>query len=257
MFNVLAIGNSFSQDATHYLHQIAEADGVETKVVNLYIGGCSLERHWANMRSGAEDYLYELNGKADERYVSIQEALKEEKWDYIITQQASHDSGWVETYEPFLGNLVSYIKEWVPGAKILIQKTWAYEIDSTHDKFPRYHNNQQEMYERLCRAYDAAAQKNGLKLIPCADIIQKLRTIPPFVYEEGGISLCRDGFHMNYIYGRYALAATWYKAIIGNSLMRNTYIPQTSFASEENVDMDALRVIKDVIEKYFDRINTT
>ena len=56
MICILAIGNSFSQDATHYLHQIAEADGVETKVVNLYIGGCSLERHWQNIVTGAADY---------------------------------------------------------------------------------------------------------------------------------------------------------------------------------------------------------
>ena len=46
MICVLAIGNSFSQDATHYLHQIAASDNVEMKVVNLYIGGCSLEQHW-------------------------------------------------------------------------------------------------------------------------------------------------------------------------------------------------------------------
>ncbi len=37
-FNILAIGNSFSTDSTHYIHQIAEAGGVEVKVVNLYIG---------------------------------------------------------------------------------------------------------------------------------------------------------------------------------------------------------------------------
>ena len=46
MVRILAIGNSFSQDATHYLHQIAASDNVEMKVVNLYIGGCSLEQHW-------------------------------------------------------------------------------------------------------------------------------------------------------------------------------------------------------------------
>ena len=39
---VLAIGNSFSQDATRYLHQIAKANQFDLKVVNLYIGGCSL-----------------------------------------------------------------------------------------------------------------------------------------------------------------------------------------------------------------------
>lgn len=249
MINILAIGNSFSQDATHYLHQIAEADGVETKVVNLYIGGCSLERHWANVQSGAKDYLYELNGKSTERYVSVQEALQEEKWDYIVTQQASHDSGWAETYEPFLGSLVDYIRKQVSGAKILIQETWAYEIGSTHGNFPRYHNSQQEMYERLSSAYNEAAHRHGLKLIPCGDVIQKLRKTPPFVYAEGGISLCRDGFHMNYIYGRYALAAVWYKTITGNSVAENTYIPITPFAPDEKVDTESLRVVKDTIER--------
>lgn len=249
MINILAIGNSFSQDATHYLHQIAEAGGVETKVVNLYIGGCSLERHWSNAQSGAEDYLYELNGKSTERYVSVQEALHEEKWDYVITQQASHDSGWTETYEPFLGNLVSYIGEQAPQAEILLQETWAYEIDSTHGNFPRYHNSQQEMYERLFKAYNEAAHRYCLKLIPCGDIIQKLRKTPPFVYEEGGISLCRDGFHMNYIYGRYALAAVWYKTITGNSIADNPYIPMTPFAPDEKADIEILKVIKGLIER--------
>ena len=37
---ILAIGNSFSQDATAYLHRMAEAGGMETKIVNLFIPGC-------------------------------------------------------------------------------------------------------------------------------------------------------------------------------------------------------------------------
>ena len=61
-FNILAIGNSFSTDSTHYIHQIAEAGGVEVKVVNLYIGGCPLERHWQNIQADAAAYRYELNG---------------------------------------------------------------------------------------------------------------------------------------------------------------------------------------------------
>ena len=43
--NILAIGNSFSQDATTYLHQVAKADGEDITVINLYIGGCSLYKH--------------------------------------------------------------------------------------------------------------------------------------------------------------------------------------------------------------------
>ena len=73
---ILAIGNSFSQDATHYLHQIAAADQVDLDVVNLYIGGCSLERHWMNIQNEAEEYLYEENGESAGMHVSIQAALE-------------------------------------------------------------------------------------------------------------------------------------------------------------------------------------
>ena len=99
---VLAIGNSFSQDATHYLHQLAAAEGQDLKVGNLYIGGCSLGRHLENMQAGAAEYLYEENGASTGRYVSVDEALGMEKWDIIVTQQASHYSGILETYEPYL-----------------------------------------------------------------------------------------------------------------------------------------------------------
>ena len=40
---VLAIGNSFSNDAMRYLHGIAKADGVDMKTVNLFIGGCRFQ----------------------------------------------------------------------------------------------------------------------------------------------------------------------------------------------------------------------
>ena len=44
---------------------------------------------------------------------------------------------------------------------------------------------------------------------------QTLRKEKEFNVREGGISLCRDGFHMNYLYGRYALACTWLAKIFG------------------------------------------
>ena len=44
--NVLAIGNSFSQDATRYLHQVAKSAGVYLEVFNLEIGGCPLSKHF-------------------------------------------------------------------------------------------------------------------------------------------------------------------------------------------------------------------
>lgn len=249
MIKVLAIGNSFSQDATHYLQQIATADNVDMKVVNLYIGGCSLERHWNNIQSEAKEYLLEVNGDSTEEYVSIQDALGMEEWDYVVTQQVSHDSGIIETYHPYLENVLGYVKDKVPTAEILLQETWAYDIDSLHGGFENYNMDQQEMYEKVSHAYRTVAKDNGVRLIPCGDVIQALRKKEPFLYGYGGMSICRDGFHVNVIYGRYLLAAVWYKTLTGNSVCGNTYIPRTKLAPNAICDENVLKVVKETVDE--------
>ena len=101
------IGNSFSEDATYFLHQILEDAGIKNQVVNLFIGGCPLEKHWANIEGNRRDYEFQLNGRKTDRFASIPEVLVEAKWDAVVTQQASHDSGWLDSYEPFLGWTIS------------------------------------------------------------------------------------------------------------------------------------------------------
>ena len=73
--HILAIGNSFSRDATAYLHAVCESMGISTFVANLYIGGCSLERHWCNVEKNKQAYQYQENGIITDRYVSISEML--------------------------------------------------------------------------------------------------------------------------------------------------------------------------------------
>lgn len=245
---ILAIGNSFTQDATHYLSQIAATDGLDLKVVNIHIGGCTLKRHWENIENNLKNYYLEIDGKEREGYVSVDEALKMKEWDYIVTQQASNDSGILETYHPYLENIVNYLRGEKPNAKIMLQKTWAYESDSLHEAFVRYNFDQQEMYEKLSSAYASVSEENDLPLIPCGDIIQELRKKKPFDYGHGGMSICRDGFHMNVIYGRYLLAATWYKFITGRSICTNTYIPSTYLAPNAVCDEAVLQIIKETID---------
>lgn len=246
---ILAIGNSFSQDATHYLHQIAKADGIDTKVVNLYIGGCSLETHWQNIEQDAKAYLYERDGKSTEYYVSIKDTLMEEDWDFVISQQASPYSGMQETYYPYIINLFNYMREYAPNAELLLHQTWAYEIDCTRSGFANYNYNQREMYDKLCSAYKKAASELGVRIIPSGDIIQRVRTKEPFIYEKGGMSLCRDGFHMSFIYGRYLTAAAWHEVLFKRNIMENSYLPETVFAPGEVADSIALNVIKEAVHK--------
>ncbi len=63
MMKVLAIGNSFSQDATRYLRKIAQASGEDMKVVNLYIGGCPLSRHFKHETTTNEPIPLSSAGK--------------------------------------------------------------------------------------------------------------------------------------------------------------------------------------------------
>ena len=79
---VLAIGNSFSQDAVEqYLHELGEAEGITMIIGNMFIGGCSLERHVQNIRNNAPAYAYrkvEKDGeKTETRSMTIEKALAE------------------------------------------------------------------------------------------------------------------------------------------------------------------------------------
>ncbi|HBI72900.1 MAG TPA: DUF4886 domain-containing protein [Lachnospiraceae bacterium] len=243
MIKILAIGNSFSQDATAYLHDIAKAAGKDTKVVNLYIGGCSLETHWNNIVADAALYDYELNGQSTGSKISIRQALQEEAWDYVTLQQVSGDSGILSTYDPYLGNISKYVREYAPGSEQLLHQTWAYEIDSDHPDFAKYHKNQGEMYRAITEAYHKLAKESSLRVIPSGKVIQELRALPAFDYPNGGISLCRDGFHMNCLYGRYALAATWFEFILQDSIIENTFLP----GNGEEVDRSKIKLIKETI----------
>ena len=64
---ILSIGNSFSQDAQRYLHELAKAEGVDIQTQNLYIGGCSLETHYQNMKGDLMEYELERTAEARQK----------------------------------------------------------------------------------------------------------------------------------------------------------------------------------------------
>lgn len=216
---ILSIGNSFSQDAHKWLARLAKENGVDIETANLYIGGCSLETHWENVEENNAYYDFELNGETAKRKISIEEALNLDKWDIVTLQQVSHQSGIIGTYEPYLSLLADTVRKAQPDAKLYFHQIWAYEIDSNHAGFANYNNKQSEMYCCIKKASEKAAQTINADIIPLGRVIQVLReTVPEFDYKNGGLSLCRDGFHLSLDYGRYAAAATWLHTIIGNKI---------------------------------------
>ena len=97
---VLCIGNSFSEDASRYLHQIARADKFDLHVANLMIGGCFFYKHFRNFMSDAKDYTLGFNGSSTGVRVTMTEVLLSNEWDTVTIQQASAYSPDYNTYQP-------------------------------------------------------------------------------------------------------------------------------------------------------------
>ncbi len=216
---LLSIGNSFSTDAHFFLHRLAKLHGVDLFTANLFIGGCSLETHRQNVTENNAHYDYEINGNAAERKISIAEALEEDKWDVITFQQASAYSGIYETYEPYLTSLVDCVRTKQPQAKLYFHQTWSYENGSEHPGFVSYGGDSRRMYESIVSASEKAAKLIDTTLISAGTVIQNLReNVSEFDYANGGLSLCRDTFHLSNDYGRYAAAAIWLRTLTGKPI---------------------------------------
>ena len=229
---ILAIGNSFSEDAVEeHLSGLVRAEGLDVVICNMYIGGCSIERHVNNLRGNIADYRYrkiDPSGKMTEVYgYTLEKVLAEEEWDYVSVQQASHYSGLPETYE-LLPELVNFIRERVPeDAVIMFHQTWAYSPDSSHGGYANYGRDQMKMYNAIISTVNQETEEVGIELIiPCGTAIQNART--SFL----GPDLTRDGYHLSRTVGRYIASCTWLEAVLGVNPVGNTYRPEGMTAKE-------------------------
>ena len=222
---VLAFGNSFSNDSVAWLSHIANLDGKDLRVGNCSICGCSLARHYSNIFNGNDD-RYSLNyytkgSIKSYTKTSMQEALKATDWDYIIFQQASGESYKADTYEPYLTELITYVKTFHPNVKILFNETWAYPDEShmfigqsVFDTDGDGNSEEEPMFEKVREAYLKASQNHGFTpLIPVGEAILRAR-------DELARNLSRDGHHLD-DRGRLIAALMWYEMFTGVSALDN------------------------------------
>jgi hypothetical protein len=229
---ILAIGNSFSEDAVEqHLYDLAKEEGVPVIIGNMYIGGCSLERHVNNARNDAPAYRYRkisADGKMQQvKEFSLSRALKDDNWDYVSVQQASPVSGQPESYDPWLDELVGYVESFVPDAEIVFHMTWAYDKDYDHKKFATYGYDQLTMYNAILKTVRQQTARIGIRtVIPAGTSVQNARTT---VLVD---KMTRDGYHMSKPHGRYLVACTWVEKILGCNVKGNPYCPEGMTAEE-------------------------
>lgn len=228
VIKILAIGNSFSDDAIeHYLYDLAKASGHKVLIANLYFGGRSLQTHWERASSDGNDYQLRVispdGSKNSFNDVSIRQAVEGENWDYISFQEVSQLSGIIDGYKEYLPQLVNFVKPLTsnPEVKFLLHQTWAYAQDSGHDGFANYNRDQMTMYNAIVDAvWKAKDMAKIYMVVPAGTTIQNGRT------SYIGDKFTRDGYHLNLNIGRFAASCAWFEALFGG-ITENEFVPET------------------------------
>jgi hypothetical protein len=179
------IGNSFSQNATRYLPQLAQEGGHPLVIGRAEIGGASMQRHWDAVEAAMRD-TSDPKGKPYKGQ-SLRMLLSEGRWDVVTIQQASILSGDVNTYRPYAKKLYDFIKSLQPNAKIVLHETWAYRSDD--DSMGNIRANQRaasakEMYDSLANAYRTIAKELNIEMIPNGDAFNNVSTGGTFSFKK-------------------------------------------------------------------------
>ena len=241
--NVLSIGNSFSQDAQRYLHQIAKADGAVINCFNLFIPGCPLCLHHQNMLTGENAYTLEMNGESTGFFVSLKDALINREWDVITIQQVSDRAPYYDTYQPYLNEVIEYVKTLAPKAKIAIHQTWAYEQGSYRLNVELGYKNYIDMLNAVVSSYKKAAEDiNADLIIPSGELLSAL-------LENGIKKVHRDSFHASLGLGRYALGLLWYHFLTENDILKNSFNKFDEEISVEEIST-AQKCVLEISNKY-------
>jgi len=253
---LVTIGNSFSQNATRFLGDLAKAAGHTLVHQPMAVGGAAMEVHWTKIQANEKDPkdpagLYGTK--------SLSGVLKTDDWDFVTIQQASIKSHDVETYRPFAGQLQQYVKTHAPKAELLLHQTWAYRCDD-----PRFGPkaskgepaSREPMYTSLTAAYATIAKELGVRRLPVGDAFHLADSDPAWGYKpdasfeaskatapalpdqthslhvgwrwtskDGKQTLGMDGHHANTA-GEYLGACVWYEVLFKESAVGNTFAPK-------------------------------
>lgn len=224
--NILCVGNSFARDTIEHCGNIAKNLGMENfRFANLYIGGCSINRHFHNATENLAEYryTYTTNGEWEgEATVSIADALADGPWDIISIQHGTGDKSRYTSPESYenLPALIDYIKnQYQKPVKIAFNMAWVGEPDRVHHEIVSYGGDTELMYKNLTSLTKHIVLPLVDFVSPAGTAIQNLRTCLDK-------KLTRDGFHLTKDLGRFTAGLTFLKALLDLDLQKLTWAPE-------------------------------
>lgn len=220
---ILGIGNSFTEDAMEYLPLLCKDFSINNVILGqMTYNGSSLEDHMNFIKMNQpiytlkywdylkEDWEIEYNKKAS--------SILSKQWDIIVLQQVSYLSGNYQSIQPYLNQIIHLIQK--PDIVFVWHMTWAYASCFKDEKFSAYLFSPTFMQYKIIETTNYIKESSIKLIIPSGIIIEKLRSEK--VINNPPLDLTRDGMHMDYGIGRYALAYTWYDILLSEYTKKET-----------------------------------
>lgn len=243
---ILAIGNSYTNNATEYISKIAESMGLEIKAASLYKDGCMiqghLERYEAYEKLGHDAYYassnsikyihLNVNGVADTKILSMQEAIASDDWDFIVMHQAPNSCDKLSKYwteeNPDIVTLYNYIQTELnknnnTKCEIVFNQGWSFahemSIDNNYKWYPVDYENTRDFFlkieETVAEAVKIVQREVGLDapldIIPSGEAMQLAKDEFGFGDTYGQADSLYADFisHLSAPIGRYMIANLW------------------------------------------------
>lgn len=238
---ILCIGNSFSCDTVEHVANIALSLGVKKVTLgNLYIGGCSIKKHYANAVGNLEAYEYFYNtgsGWTSTYNHSIKATLESDDWDYVSIQHGTNDGSRYAEEASYteLSSFAAYIRSYVPAkTKIVFNMTWVGE-PASHEEMTAFGNDQLKYYIAVASLTESlVANTEGIDIVsPTGTAIQNARTA------SVGL-LTRDNYHLSLDLGRYIAGLTFFKALTGADITNISWAPASLNNYKKQVAVEAV-----------------
>ena len=244
--NILLLGNSLSTTLPEEIYQIAEADGHEVVVTDLYHGGACGWQHKEWIQNAAPEYEYRVYNDMgfwmhgdiktvsdaipymDWDHVSYQEWFQKNKNDGITPLTDFTFENACALFESYNDWVYDYLKTNIPNAELYCYQHWSWQVG--HGHVPDV-ATQTQMYEMIQQTTEYFAEKYAVTLIPCGDAVQLAR-----VDSSIGDVLCYpdDKVHSyEPTGGQYLIGSVFYEVMFQESCIGNTWRKNsTSYPSE-------------------------
>ena len=115
--SILLFGHSFGVDSTEHLPALLDAAGIRSVRLGRFVkANCSLEEHYNFFVADTLDSNYTYYECApgstawQSRSLTMKQVVSERAWDYVIFQNSLENEGRYETAQPYLNNLVAYVR---------------------------------------------------------------------------------------------------------------------------------------------------